>query len=233
MSAPSPFATRRARDVNHGDRTRVRGTESQTLAWISVDEAQAFTVYAAAKVQPPSANVVPIVAIEWGHGGASLFSEHAVIRELRVPLAASMVKLSGRLLDRTTGKAPPTTVSAEFAATIAPGSDGQTLRNTRWVGQTGAEGLVARGQHRVFTIDGYNAGAAPSWLMVFDDVARPPNGTAPAMARPAGTFPRTFRLRRFDTFGFLRGVFWAVSSTPLALTFDPSATYRVDTELFE
>ena len=227
----APFATRRARDVNHGDRTPLRGSESKTLAWISVDEAQAFTVYASARVQPASARVVPLIAMEWGHGGASLFGEYPVIRRLRVPVVASMVKLSGRLIDTTTGKAPPSTVTAEVTASIAPGSDGQTLHTTGWTGQMGAEGLVASGPQRVFTVDGYNAGAALVWLMLFDDVARPPNGTQPEMARPAPPSPRTFRLRASDTRGFSRGVYWAASSTPLLLTFAAGATLRVDTEV--
>jgi hypothetical protein len=217
--------------VNHGDRTLFRGGESKTLAWISVDDAQALTVYATARAQPATANVLPIVSIEWGHGGASIMTEYVVTKRLRVPLAASMVKLSGRFVDANTGKAPPTTVTGEITATIAPGIDGQTLRNTRWIGQSGAEGLVADGQQRVFTVDGYNAGAAPLWLMLFDAVQRPADGTTPRMARPAGTFPRTFSLRRFDTCAFQRGVYWAASSTPLVLTFDPNATLRVDTEL--
>ena len=37
----APYATRRERDVNHGDRTPIRGSESKTLAWISVEQAQA------------------------------------------------------------------------------------------------------------------------------------------------------------------------------------------------
>jgi hypothetical protein len=227
----APFATRRTRDVNHGDRTTLRGGEPKTLAWISVDASQAFTVYATARVEPANANVVPIVLIEWGHGGASLFGEYPVIKRLRVPVVASMVKLSGRLLDATTGKPAAANVSGEITATIAPGSDGQTLRATWWVAQGGAEGLVARGQQRVLTLDGYNGGASNGWIMVFDDVTRPVDGTPPLMARPAATYPRTFRLRRFDTRGFMRGVYWAASSTPLLLTFDPSATMRVDTEL--
>ena len=227
----APFATRRTRDVNHGDRTALRGGEPKTLAWISVDAAQAFTVYATARVEPPTANILPVVTIEWGHGGASLFGEYPVIKRLRVPVVASMVKLSGRLVDVTTGKPAPANVSGEITATIAPGTDGQTLRATWWVAQSGAEGLVARGQQRVLTLDGYNGGASNAWVMVFDDVTRPADGTPPAMARPAPTYPRTFRLRRFDTRGFVRGVYWAASSTPLLLTFDPSATLRVDAEL--
>ena len=96
---PAPFATRRTRDVNHGDRTPLRGAESKTLAWISVDDSHPFTVYASARVQPATASVVPMVSIEWGHGGASLFGEYPVIKRLRVPIVASMVKLSGRLQD--------------------------------------------------------------------------------------------------------------------------------------
>ncbi len=227
----APFATRRARDVNHGDRTLLRGGEPKTLAWISVDESQAFTVYATARVEPPTANVVPVVSIEWGHGGASLFGEYAVIKRLRVPVVGSMVKLSGRLVDAATGKPAASSVSGEITATIAPGSDGQTLRATWWVAQSGAEGLAARGQQRVLTLDGYNGGASNAWIMVFDGLVRPADGTPPVMARPAAPYPRSFRLRRFDTRGFIRGVYWAASSTPLLLTFDPSATLRVDTEL--
>ena len=168
----APFATRRARDVNHGDRTPLRGAESKTLAWISVEDAQAFTVYATARVRPATARVVPIVAMEWGHGGASLVGEYPVIRRLRVPVVASMVKLSGRLVDVATGKAPAATVSAEISAAIVPGSDGQTLHTTSWIGQTGAEGLAASGPQRVFTVDGYNGGLQrpECWVMVFDDV---------------------------------------------------------------
>jgi hypothetical protein len=230
-SITAPFATRRARDVNHGDRTLFRGGESKTLAWISVDSSQGFTVYATARVQPSNAAVVPMVSIEWGHGGASLVAEYAVIKRLRVPLVGSMVKLSGRLVDAATGKPAPATVSGEITATIAPGSDGETLRPTWWVAQSGAQGLVVSGQQRVCTLDGYNAGSSACWVMVFDDVTRPADGALPVMARPAATFPRTFRLRRFDTRGFLHGVFWAASSTPLLLTFDPNASLRVDTEL--
>jgi hypothetical protein len=227
----APFATRRTRDVNHGDRTILRGGEAKTLAWISVDASQAFTVYATARVQPPTENVVAMVTIEWGHGGASLLGEYAVIKRLRVPLVASMVKLSGRLVDAVTGKPAPSSVAGEITAAIAPGADGQTLRATWWAAQSGPEGLAASGQQRVLTVDGYNAGAAPGWIMVFDDVARPADGTPPVMARPAPIFPRAFRLRRFDTRGFLRGVYWAASSTPLLLTFDPNASLRVDTEV--
>jgi hypothetical protein len=64
--------------------------------------------------------------------------------------------------------------------------------------------------------------------MVFDAVARPPDGTYPAMAAPAR---RAFRLDRFDTQGFRFGVYWAASSSPITLTFDPAADLRVDVEV--
>ena len=63
-SVQAPFATRRARDVNHGDRTLLRGGESKTLAWISVDESQAFTMYTTARIEPSTANIVPMITIK-------------------------------------------------------------------------------------------------------------------------------------------------------------------------
>ena len=71
--------------------------------------------------------------------------------------------------------------------------------------------------------------AATRWLMLFDATTRPPNGTFPAMATPARR--KRFRLDRFDTQGFRYGVYWAASSTPITLTFDPTEELRVDVEV--
>ena len=67
--------------------------------------------------------------------------------------------------------------------------------------------------------------------MVFDATALPPNGSFPLMAAPAAGFPAAFALPRFDSREFLSGVYWAASSSPLTLTFDASARFRVDSEL--
>ena len=115
-----------------------------------------------------------------GHGGASVDHDYAVIHRLRVPVAASMVKVSGRLRDPS-GAAPPASVVAEVSALIAPGMDGETLRNTRWVAQQGASGTISDGPERVMRVEGYNAGA-DTWVMVFDGPGEP--GGFPAMARP-------------------------------------------------
>jgi hypothetical protein len=218
--------TRRDRDVNWGDVTRLRGAERKTLAWMSVDESRALTVYAAARVRGAS-DVVCTVEIEWGHGGASVAEHYPIIHRLRVPLAASMVKIAGRLVDRQ-GQAPGQNVTADVFAFIASGIDGETLRNTRWVHQTGASGAIARGSERVLRIEGYNAGGADTWLMVFD--GPPEVGALPQMATPARA-GRRFGLRRFDTQGFVQSVTWSASSSPLLLTPDPSASLRVDAEL--
>jgi hypothetical protein len=65
-------------------------------------------------------------------------------------------------------------------------------------------------------------------IMVFDATARPANGAYPALACPAR---RAFRRDRFDSQGFRFGVFWAASSTPITLTFLPTAQLRVDVEV--
>jgi|GEM_PF-2567526 len=218
--------TRRDRDVNWGDATRLRGGERKTLAWMSVDQARALTVYATARVRG-GPGVVCLVEIEWGHGGASVAEHYPVVGRLRVPLAASMVKMAGRLVDAQ-GQPPAASASADVFAFIAPGIDGETLRNTRWVHQIGAAGTVARAPERVLTVEGYSAGKANTWLMVFDGPSE--IGALPAMATPARA-GRPFRLRRFDTQGFAQGVTWSASSTPLLLTPDKSARLRVDVEL--
>jgi len=225
------YATVRKSDVNFGDRMTLRGGEKKSLANISVAQGQAFTVYAAAEVVAPAgaAPVYPVAGIEWGHGGASLRArELRIYRRLRFPVVASTVSVSGWLVDDK-GQPPPKTVLCRMAAFIAPGSDGETLRNTNWISQSGPEGLISAGPEQVLTIEGYAAQApAARWLMVFDATARPANGAFPALACPAR---RAFRRDRFDSQGFRFGVFWAVSSTPITLTFLNTADLRVDAEV--
>ena len=188
--------TRREREVNWGDRTRITGRETKTLAWVSVDASQSMIVYAQAALRGAgSEGVACVVHIEWGHGGASVDQDFPLVHRLRVPLAASMVKVSGRLLD-TSGNPPPFTVTADVSVVIAPGLDGETLRNTQWSYDAGSEGLLSDIPTRVMRIDGYNAGATDTWLMVFDGPAVA--GEVPTIARPVRS-GASFSVRRFDS----------------------------------
>jgi hypothetical protein len=225
-----PFAAARTRHVNFGDKTVVRADQFKHLAEISVPSAQAFTCYVTARVEPASALAFPAVLIEWGNGGASIAArEFRVYRRLRVPVVGSTVRMGGRLVDASGASLPPSSrVTCNFVAFVAPGSDGERLRNTRWSSQHGAEALVSGEAEQIVTVQGYPAAVAPRWLMLFDATARPPDGAYPAMAAPAR---RAYRLDRFDTQGFRFGVYWAASSTPITLTFDPSADLRVDVEV--
>ena len=226
-----PYATTRKSDVNFGDRMSLRGGEKRSLANISVAEGQAFTVYATADVVAPAgaARVYPVVSVEWGHGGASLKArELRVYRRLRFPVVGSTVSVTGWMVDDK-GQPPPKTVVCRMAAFIAPGADGETLRSTDWISQSGAQGLISGGPEQVLTVEGYPAGApAARWLMLFDALTLPANGAFPALACPAR---RAFRRDRFDSQGFRFGVLWAVSSTPITLTANPNDNLRVDVEV--
>lgn len=228
------YGTRRESDVNYGDRTRVSGAKAETLAWVSVERSLPWTIYAAARLTGPAADVArvePVVAVEWGNGGASVSAEYPVGRRLRVPLVASMIRLTGRLVDFTTGDAAPAGVACEFDAFIAHGVDGLDQPNTRTAVATGSQGLVARGPQRVVGVEGYDGRTSGpvTWLMLFDAVALPPNGTAPVASVPAAPSPHAFRVTgRRD---FRGGVFWAVSASPLILAHEPAALFRVETEI--
>jgi hypothetical protein len=119
-------------------------------------------------------------------------------------------------------------VTCRFTAFIAEGSDGETLRNTRWTSQHGAQGIVSTGPEQLVTVQGYPAAPGPRWLMLFDAPTLPANGAFPAMATQAR---RSFRLDRFDSQGFRWGVAWAASATPMTLTLDPGADLRLDVEV--
>jgi hypothetical protein len=224
-SRPSLGPTRRARAVNWGDRTRIEGRDSQTLAWVSLDDCEPLTVYAAAVIRG-APDVVCLVSIEWGNGGASVTADYPLVKRLRVPLVASMVKLSGRLVVAS-GGAPPASVVADVSTFIARGHDGQTLRNTTWVTQIGASGSVASGSQRVVRVEGLNGGAATAFVQLFD--GDDTTGT-PAIEVPAPPGER-FEVDRFDSQPFVRGIHWAASSTPFVHTPDAAAAVRLDVEL--
>ena len=220
--------TRRDREVNWGDRTRLVGRETKTLAWVSIESARPMIVYGTAFVRGAGSNGgVCVASIEWGHGGASVAENYPIVQRLRVPLVASMVKVAGHLLNKGGGPAPATVV-ADISLFVAPGSDGETLRNTEWTHDIGAEGTLSEGPARLMKIEGYNAGGADTWVMLFDGA--PAVGDVPTIARPVRA-GRTFSVRRFDSHAFRESIAWAASSTPLTLTKDPGALVRVDAEL--
>jgi hypothetical protein len=215
--------TRRERDVNWGDRTRLEGRKPQTLAWVSLEASCPLVVYAHANVR--TGGSICQVTIEWGNGGASVAGDYPVIKRLRVPLVASMVKLSGRLVDPNGGAASAGD-AADVSAFVAAGLDGETLRNTRWLYQVGSSGVLEQGPQRLMRVEGFNAGA-DTFVHIFDgqpEVNDEPTILIPA---PAG---RRFRARRFDSQGFVDSVQWAASSTPLTYTADLGASVRVDAE---
>jgi hypothetical protein len=224
--SPTPIdrPTVRSRDVNWGDRSRLEGRKPQTLAWVSLEESRPIVVYAHANIR--SGSSLCSVSIEWGNGGASVAGEYPVIKRLRVPLVASMVKLRGRLI-APDGSPASASDAADVSAFIAAGDDGQTLRNTTWLHQTGAAGVLAKGAQRLMRIEGYNAGAA-TFVHVFD--GSPELGDEPTILIPAPA-GRRFRARRFDSQGFVDSVQWGASSTALTYTPDNGANVRVDAEL--
>lgn len=224
--APSPHdrPTRREREVNWGDRTRLHGRKPQTLAWVSLEQASPIVVYAHATIR--SGASICFVSIEWGNGGASVSGDYPVIKRLRVPLVASMVKLSGRLASPS-GQPANASDAADVSAFVATGLDGETLRNTRWIHQIGSSGNLANGPQRLMRVEGYNAAGA-TFVHVFDGPPRV--GAEPAILIPAPPGQR-FRARRLDSQGFADSVQWGSSSTPFTYTADPGAYVRIDAEL--
>jgi hypothetical protein len=220
--------TRREHAVNWGDRTRVVGRSSQTLAWVSLPASSPIVVYASvANARGSTKDLVCVVSIEWGHGGASVSSEFPIVRRLRVPLVASMVKISGRLASFAGGP-PARDDSADVSAFVAQGSDVDTLRNTRWVRQSGPNGTIADSPQHLMRFECFNAGPTATFVHVFDGA--PETGGEPSILIPVGAGRRA-TARRYDSQAFAQSVTWGASSTSLTYTADPSASVRVDAEL--
>lgn len=221
----------RQRAVNFGDTTKLAGAEQKQLFSLTVREPTTWTVYASARVEGPPAEalgVVPIVKLEWGHGGAGLSRERPLLRHMSVRLAASTVGLSARLV-RPDGTAPSAQVRATIVAFAARGF-GDEPGVTRWVHLQGAEGLLATGATSLVRLSGFNAGSERRrWVMLFDAIARPAEGSAARFAAPAMRFASTpFSLPAAD---WVRGLYFCASSSPAALVFDARAVLRVDAEV--
>jgi hypothetical protein len=224
----SASTTKRASAVNFGDRERVQGRAQKTLAWISVDDSQAFTVYVSADVVAP-APVAPsiraVASIEWGHGGASVSADYPIARRLRVPLVGSMVRVSVRLVD-ITGGAVADNVSADCSAVIAAGVDAEHARSTRWIATHGAAGIGSVQPELVVGVHGYAATPGAGWLMLFDLSAAAAPGDAPALSRPASA--QGFDVADVDGRPFYVGVVWGVSSDPIVYVPDPAADVHLE-----
>jgi hypothetical protein len=239
----------RGRAVNHGDRTPLRpGAPAAQLAWVSVEHSQSWIVYAQAQVtQPPSdtefSRVVPFVELEWGHGGASVTATFPIVpgtevqpgNVLRVPLAASMVKASGVLLDEGGAPLNPTNPAvAKVSCFIAPGFDGIPQVPTEWIPLSGSSGSVTPRPSKITRVFGYLiTGSAPLWVMLLDKTGIPARGQVPVVAAPVGPFPSSFDLSLPNSVPFTQGVWLAVSTTPETLTPTTAATVfaRIERQL--
>jgi hypothetical protein len=225
----------RAQDVNFGDRTPLKGAERKTLAWMNQESAGPFTVYATATLRAPAGftgRVVPMVSLEWGHGGATVSAERPIVGRLRVPLAASIIKLEGHLVDMATGAPPPIDVTAEIAAFIASGTDGETILQTETLVAQGDGGTLATNPQRVLAVEGHTGGIGAVYVMLFDAPVVPPDGATPRLSVFApsvlgGSFSRQLAAPR----DFVSGIAWAPSITPLRLTRAVGATLHVEVDL--
>ncbi len=225
--------THRQQDINFGDRTKLTGSTTKTLAWMNLDESASFTVYADARFTagPPAAlpHLAAIVTIEWGAGAATVSAEYRIVGRLRVPLAASAIRVEGHLED-VRGLPVPGDVVAEVAAFIARGTDGETIPNAQTRVQSGAQGILSTRSERVLAVEGFNAGAGSLWVMLFEGPALPAAGAAPRMAAPAPA-GAPFRMRPASAREFLGGVVWAASAAPLTFTPVPGAALYLEAEM--
>jgi len=107
--------------------------------------------------------------------------------------------------------------------TFSPGELPAKYNSGAAYGKSGV--VIAQGPVRVWGVSGYNSAAVPVWVMLFDAVAVPANGSAPDVLIyvPAqsgfawGTDAKTLGS------GFAKGLCWAESSTAPALTLSASA----------
>jgi hypothetical protein len=226
---------RRAHDVNFGDKVTVRGDEQKCVAWVSVEEeeAGAFTVYATARLHAPENErpwLVPTLHVEWGNGGASVEAEFPVVQRLRVPVAASMIRATARLVD-TRGRAVTREASCAFSTFIARGGAESVTLHTEWSVVRAPTAILAKGPQRLAGLRGINVGTELRYVMLFDLDRLPTPDDPSAVVVPARPAPDAFDLRFQNVRGFRSGLAWGISRQPLELVTEPEATVRLELEM--
>jgi hypothetical protein len=227
--SPRTTNLQRSQQINYGGKVTIAGSEgTRGIAWVTVDESDSYTLYARAKhVSGPLAS--PSLLVEWGHGGATIDRVFPLTLPLTLPVAASMIRLSARVVDAE-GR-PLRDAMYEFEAFIARGHADVPAVSTA-VAQVGAMGLFGSGPQRLVRLIGYRASPwfLPRWVMLFDAarVTDVRTGLEPVTARPLPLYPRCVELASHD---FARGIVWAISEDPLRLVVDQTAAVRMEAEL--
>jgi hypothetical protein len=226
---------RRAHDVNFGDKVTVRGDEQKCVAWVSVgeEEAGAFTVYASARLHAPEDDrpwLVPTMHVEWGNGGASVEAEFPVVQRLRVPVAASMIRATARLVD-TRARPVSREASCVFSTFIARGASEAAALHTDWLAVRAPTAILAKGPQRLAALRGINVGNELRYVMLFDLDRLPTPYDPIAVVVPARPVPDSFELRFPHARGFKAGLAWGISRQPLELVTEPDATVRLELEM--
>lgn len=223
----------RSTDVTAGDPVTREGGDS---------DAQTHTIFSA-QVMVESEETLPpprvLLRIETADGNDAGAAKTVMLANVGAPVtvSGSYVVVSAQIFLDELGlvQAGPHVV-ATVAAFISVG-DGEDIQPTRWVVpklplQFAQQATL--GFSRMRSMQGFNAGAATEYLMVFDFPGPnpPPVGTAPLFAFPvpAGDYFSDDFIESARV--FVWGINWACSSTPDFLTVDAAALMRVDIELY-
>jgi len=173
----------------------------------------------------PFADFRPYVHVEWGHGGASAYTDLDVTYRQRFPVCASSLKVQAYIASlplpsspATAGIAVPLGALARFRAFIAEGTDALPLFATRWVSQLGvSSGVVSAKQARLAKARVCAIPAAGQYFQVFDQPTAPVLNQVPFDVVAVDTAGNAL-LDVGQTRGFVNGLAWGMSSTPFAFT---------------
>lgn len=89
------------------------------------------------------------------------------------------------------------------------------------------EGSIVSVPCELLNIGGWNEGTALRWVMLFDSLTAPSNGSTPVVNPIRVGQGKNFSWTLEPSFVFNNGVYWIVSSTQPTLTVDTSATFNV------
>lgn len=221
-----------ASEVNFGNKTTLRGTEVRTLAQISLERSESLVVFAFAKLQNAVPGTMCLLTLTWGHGGESISCDYELVHRMQVALAASTVRVEGRLVDASGGNNNLSSTQASISCVIGIGNvGGQTMQSTRWLHQRGNHGVLASEPTRLMCLEGFNIGS-DTYLMLFDQPPpdRPGAAIDASIVRHVrGGMP--FQISRPNSQAFRAGVYWLANSNPTLLDVDPQAQLWVEAEI--
>jgi hypothetical protein len=225
--------TEQYRQLNRGNRALYDNRQNLkslvTVCKVQTEHSYQWTVYAAVQDISVTGGTFPFpfyprIEILYGDGGASLTRMVDITDLGRATCAGSYVEVRAGFCkpDGTLWDLPDAHLTATFVATVARGTDPETLPNSLWMPlDRAALGVIRPKPSRLLRVRGFQTGGAAKFLVLCDRTIAPVLGNDPIDVFVLPAAPGSIDIDFPHGDPYTNGIAWGVSSTENVFTPDP------------